>query len=430
MALPDDLLDELLSAYLDGAASSDECARAEQLIDSDPEVAERFQAFIEQREHLQAIARSNQQTAYRLPANFADNVVAAAIDHVKSQSGIDHHPLLVADQELRPAGRSDSRISARSITIGVAALAASVLFAIGVLREPAPSDHPAIAENSPAPQETAEHSQSDSPSPVTEMLAESESQGNADSQGSTSEPLPAIDEAGTTEIEPMIAMDAPSSAATIDTPDREPIEASVEQSPATLRPLNTLLVIKVELTEAGRTADSFSQATNTLQFQTSEERPVGNDLAAAANRESGESDLGAPQRVLLLESPAKKLDLLVNALANDRDHVASLSFSLLYAEHDAPILKAVNAARLPDPTRIRHQGRSTPLVGEGNDASVGLWQDEFGDRVFAPITPTTAAMVSSMGSGQPLELPTNAADLDGSLNEEPDQMANILFLIR
>ena len=99
MALPDELLDELLSAYLDGAASSDECARVEHLLERDPSVAAHFQSLVDQRAQLRAIALRDRACGARLPVDFAETVVAAAIRQARTDDAAEHHPLIIASNQ-------------------------------------------------------------------------------------------------------------------------------------------------------------------------------------------------------------------------------------------------------------------------------------------------------------------------------------------
>ncbi len=486
MALPNDLLDELLSAYLDGAASSDECARAEQLIADDQAVAERYQSLVDQRDRLRELASQRRQTPYRLPNNFAETVVASAIDRVKSEGGDENHPLLIAERnsDITPANRAHAKGIQPVLAAVFVALAASLLFVFFAPKRPDVHNAEQIAQSQPEVTATPDESAIASNDTVGHTAAaggdvspdgatfETMEPGRQSDSGESETAEPAIEGVAAdrgnsmiesprgTEPEPQIASSADGESVAKD--DRKPTDVRTvpAETPTAVAPLNMLMVVKVELTDAGRSENAFDEATSTLRFELTEERPVNAALAAAVEADSarGESEAGELSqdgRVLLLESPAKKLDRLINTLASDRGRIDSVSFSLLSASHDAPILKAVNAARLPDPTRIQHEGRGIPLVGaDSAENQFAAWQNQLADRQFAPITPATASMVSAMGTGQPMQLrmsanagmpntmrsgnrnpvdgrPANGGSADsGSLSEGLDQMANVLFLIR
>ncbi|MCC9604025.1 hypothetical protein LOC67_26020 [Stieleria sp. JC731] len=451
MALPDDLLDELLSAYLDGAASSDECARAEQLIESDSAVAERFESMVDQRSQLRALASQNSQTSYQLPDNFADLVVASAIERVKAEGGDPSHPLMIADRTPVAILKKQNGFSPRTLGVAIAALAASLLVAAFLMRQPGTDPTDLIADNQAdisvvdptvVPDEQNQGAIGEGiTSPM--LAADKSTEDKVDVDEELQEPgdsmladveTPSVD-GGTTgsnmnREEGMTGEPSVGDVAVADANVTEATETKVE-APAVVRPLSMLLVVQVRQTESGRANNAFDVVTSSLKFELAESRPIDDQLAAAVERDVEGGNLESEQKVLLLESPAKKLDQLINALAMNRAGIESVSFSLLHAQHDAPILKAVNAVRLPDPTKIRHEGLGIPLVSADPESDAfGLFQAGIADRDFAPITPATAGMVSAMGMSQPVRLPSDAKPNGSSLNETPDQMANVLFLIR
>ena len=74
MSLPRELLDELLSGYMDGELSADERARVEQMLETEPGVRESLRLLQEQSQTVRRSLRS----APRLDSDFAERVLAAA----------------------------------------------------------------------------------------------------------------------------------------------------------------------------------------------------------------------------------------------------------------------------------------------------------------------------------------------------------------
>lgn len=421
MALPEEILDELLSAHLDDALSGDERARVEQMLSDDPAISQRFEQLQRNREAFrQAVFASP-----KLPDGFADTIVQAAIKQAQSDQMSADHPLQLAAHNSRvrrqAAEHSNGSFSKPRLVAIVSGLAASALF-VGFLVQKYSGDQ-------------SDHQIAQSPvqRPIEESVA-------------VVEPTEPVTKPDSPEIAPLVnpatrvavAPSPPNDAEAIvtDVPNVEPEAtqpmlaesdnsvkppkagdaAPPESTPKLVlaAPLNTLLVIAVTQTETGRNNDAFDQALAKVQIAVSEERLIDDKLARAVTKESDGKNLNGPtQRVVLLEAPAKQLDLLVNRLVADRDGFTSVGFSLISAEFDAPLMNSVNGVRTVDPTKIRHEGNSFPIVSQSEDV-FGAWSGQLGDRGFAPMqTPEDAKNVSFM-------VPKTG----------PDQMANILFLIR
>lgn len=439
MALPDDLLDELLSAYLDGATSRDECARVEQLLHDDAAVAERFEIMQQNRQAVQ----KSRLTGPKLPRDFAATVIAAAIERGESESLPESHPLRRAGAQstkqatIRPVATEATSASqshpGRWIAL-VAGLAASVLF-IGILAkqltdgdptEPPPLIAQSADGNAEAPPtdpiidgNAADSGPqlADSGSPDAGVASEERS-GNA---SIAAEPMvadastPAADAAtGDTETPDPSAMVARSENTAMDLERRDPntVNALAANAPTEL---SLLTVIKVALTDDGRSIDAFDGAMSKVEIAYGEEREVSDTLALVALGRPDTSQMSdtvdaMPTRVLLLESPAKKLDLLVNELISDRENVASVGFGLITATADAPLLRSINAVRVENPTEVQHQGIGSPLVGQ-SDSVFSSWSGRISNRSFAPLDQSMPISATVPGNG-------------------PNPMANILFLVR
>ncbi|MCO8123712.1 hypothetical protein NHH03_18345 [Stieleria sp. TO1_6] len=430
MALPDNLLDELLSAHLDGALSGDECARVEQMLNADPAIATRMEQLRQQRDAFRGAALP----VPSLPQNFADQVVQAAIDQARAQQLPAGHPLQIAGRQessqravlfparLFPAKSSPART--RQIAGLVAALAASALIA-GALIRSATIDHsdssgsglvaggPSLERELTAPESQPAGADVDlAPGPDVSrpMLADSNSRSAIAAPTEievTDLPVPetVLPENPTPE---MVANSVPAVAPDANSPIESPATVSVadpelKATPAT--PLQMLMVVQVIQTDAGRRDDAFGKALADVKIHSSNERQIDDALTRAVVADDGEPLLAGKQdgQVMLLESPVKKLDQLLNRLSSDRQGIQSVGFSLIT---EAPMLRAIESVRTIDPTEIRHEGQSSPLIGQ-TDQAFALWSQQLEDRTFA----NGAAEAISMAKG-------------------PNPMANLLILVK
>ncbi len=398
MALPDELIDELLSAYLDGAASGDERARVEQFLRDDPAIAERFRQMREIRNAF----RESRSGGAGLPEDFAERVLSAAIDRAESEALPADHPLRQAAAEPVVRVGSDRTVTRRIAWI--VGLAAAVLIAALVSRgfdgqPPAPIDPPRIAQNddSSAGEPAVDRAAVDRAAATPEMSPQTAETMLADSDRD-SKTMPE-------------SMDAVESAPAPAMPERS---AAAEQTPALAavsKPLQMLMVVEVTLTEAGRDVDAFRQALSAAQIEIGDEREVDEQLARTAIDEVvDEETLDQPSpRMLLLESSAKKLDLLVSELATKREHVQALGFTVISVATDPALLRAIEAVRVSDPTKIRHGDIGVPLSG-ASERVFAAFSGRLSDRQFAPME--DAKMVAAVA------------------DNGPDQIASILFLVR
>ncbi|KAA5546977.1 hypothetical protein FYK55_00725 [Roseiconus nitratireducens] len=443
MALPDELLDELLTGHLDDALSGDERARVEQMLRDDPSLRQRLQRLREQ-------ISETKQAAWPPPElsdGFADQVVQAAIDHARDQGLPDEHPLRRAESgtlHVEPAatprfhGGTERRTGwVIAATLG---LAASIVFAAFVLQDRAQRQEPNSRPGTLlADQDPTSVSERDAAGPMID--ASGDRVADAGSAASTTEagaqPLPDA-ESGLASVDRTpsgAAMEpgrADEPAATLDRPAMEAVaESSVTNVPqdraadddapknaasaAQIQPLQSLLVIRVQLTDVGRAADPLEDALASAAIETGAEQPIGDALAgvipsddAAQNATESEGE-----RVVLLQAPAKKLDRLIQQLIADGNGVASVQFSLI---SEAPLLRSVDAVRSEaiDPTEIRHAGKSWPIVG-GSNPAFDVWSNRLGSRAFIPMDAQTGSKAVRMAAGS---------------DDGPDVMEHLLILIR
>lgn len=433
MGLPDELLDELLSAHLDDVLSGDERARVEQMLRDDPAIEGRLEQLRQQRDLIRRAALSGP----KLPENFAELVVQSAIDQARDEDLPTEHPLRMAADESGQntvVRRSDgSSLSMPHLVATIVGVAASVLFislvvykfggvnqteqnnAVAIVPDPAPSDvvdpqtelDPPTVPGTNTP-ETAVADSNPTGSVDPTLMADA---GPETTQPSIGQPDAVSPES--TQPESMNTVPSPEAIASADKGASDPVEtpATIEK-PASLPALSMVMVVEIKQSEAGKSTGAFDQALATVEVDAGSDRKVDEKLVQAIANDQPEKQLaGSDYRVVLLESPVKKLDQLVNQLINDRDGIEAIGFSAITVQLDAPLLRSIESVRRLDPTKVRHEGKSFPIVHQNGDV-MAQWVSQLRDRRFAPVRgDQDAQAVSSMAAG-------------------PNPMANILFLIR
>ena len=131
MSIPSDLLDQLLTGYLDDALSPDERARVESLLKSDQQVARQLSELRALQASLRSIADAD--ASIRLDPGFADRVLAGAVDQARIEGLSDDHPLMrLTDQPSvsTPVVRGNQPLGYAAILVG---LAASIAIAVVML---------------------------------------------------------------------------------------------------------------------------------------------------------------------------------------------------------------------------------------------------------------------------------------------------------
>ncbi|QEG00975.1 hypothetical protein Mal15_50510 [Stieleria maiorica] len=438
MALPEELLDELLSAHLDDALSSDERARVDQILRDDPAARERLVAIERQRKSF----RDAMLAVPKLPDGFADTVVQAAIARAEAEELRSDHPLRLAANDAFVAPQPARSFSTPRLVAMVAGLAASVLFIGLVVRQYSgdvpnrPSDNELVAAPQVIPEQDTVPDPEDLLVPLVTPEAMSDSIiGNVatdqDPVPPVADPLEDVRPEAAPVMQPVPTeqlADASSNAPVTDLPVTEATGPDTGAMPATpdtqsfvaLKPLSMLMVVEIKQSEAGRQTGAFDRALAEIQIMESDERRVDEALARAVVPQPGsEAPIDEAPRALLLESPAKKLDRLVTRLVSDRDGIEAVGFSAISVQLDAPLLRSIESVRTVDPTKIRHQGQVVPIVSDADDV-FDAWVSQLADRSFIPIQgEQEAQLLSAQAPG------------GGQLDDNgPDQMANILFLVR
>ncbi|MEM6469839.1 MAG: hypothetical protein AAF802_09830 [Planctomycetota bacterium] len=419
MALPDELLDELLSAHLDGVTSDDERARVEAMLRDDASVRERMQHLENDRDAVRKAMGGR--------VSAPDSILAMTMQSIAEQA-----PAVSPAAASESTGFGSAGNRHRPL-IWIAAVAASMLFVAWIASrgfdhadEPTPiaeveqdgNPEPKLPEDRIAAANVAEDEaiEATSDGPIGDvadpsaderrmepMLVES----GVPSPGEASMPIsPTLVEGEKDSRGAKIAMDA--------SPDSREVAELPNLMPG-VQSLRFLMVVSIERTEQGRDSDAFTRALADANIEVGEERPVSEALVGAAmagksEPAAGRDLAGESPEVLLLESPAKKLDLLVQRLARDRENISSVGLNLITSQDEA-LISVYDAVCASDPTQVRHQGRTVPLKGDSDVFDV--WTSALAGRDFRPIESAEGLTIGMSGS---------------EVGEDP--MSNLLLLVK
>ncbi|WP_146518296.1 anti-sigma factor [Stieleria varia] len=407
MSVPREMIDELLSGYLDDSLSGDERKRVEQLLGEQPELAAELTQL---RELSQSIKQLAAVSTPGLKPGFADRVVRSAIEQAKIDGLPESHPLIRADQDvtvtpnLTPATVESKRSYWRVALGGTVAVAASIGFAIVMLRPPTTPDQqgrmdPRLAAN--VDDSATMNADSFVPPPIVpgtvdvgsnepSLIAATTGDDSSDnaSDGASAKPeMPVPDQVTDP---PMIASndtgrdgaqrnDTASDTSPITVPPA--VEKVEPKAPGANITLAFVPVFEIQQTRVGREAGAFEQALAKASIPMGGGRKLTADLVAFVNKNlNAESDAADHPQILLLEGSAKKMDVLFNRLISDRENVEYVRFGLVT---DAPILKMVNSIRQSDPTVVRHDAMGWPLQLPSN-ALTGALGERLSKQAIAP----------------------------------------------
>ncbi len=402
MSLPRDLLDQLLSGYLDDALSNDERTRVEQLLRDDPEVARELQELSDLREILREIHREDQR--FQLGPNFADRVLKATVDQATAEGLSEDHPVRLLSQQPSTSVVTRHDFPLAKMAGVVVALAASVIVAIAVFRTPPDPEHGGLVQNDPPPtvdpidvppQDVIEQEAPGPPAPIEQLVKDTPT-------NKITSPVE-VPEAVEMPVNDANSISVPSNTNNIaELSPRPPSPSPMDLDPKLLAQ-SLVMVVDVRQTEAGRGSNAVGAAMVKAGIKPADERKIDESIV-----DFGKDLIDENQSVsvLYLEDAGKKIDNFINAMVADLDGIESVGFS--YAA-DAPIIGLVNELKSIDPTTVRH-GASWQLTDdEGN--GLQLLAQELGSRDFSE--------VKREGAGFP-----------GNGVEGPDIKARIFVLIR
>lgn len=374
MSVPRELLDQLLSGYLDDALSPDERARVEQLLQSDDEIVKELDQLRELQSSLKAISAAD--SAIKLDEGFADRVLGAAVARAHAEGLSDDHPLVrLAEQPstsrtgLNRSGKAKGHYSSSSLRVAslMVGLAASIVIAVIAFRPDsgttaqnrpelnslAGQENTPLADPIASPVETPFEDPIVDPAP--EMIVSNPAENGLQPESAdpvTPDPVVATDPRMES-LEPAAPVEsiaeAPKSLGS-------PVESKVDIAELGIGPI---LIIDVRLTEAGRNSDPIGDALAYAKIEPASEKKITDEIAGFAQSTSAESVEDAS--ILYLQVPGKKADLFYLRLMADQVGVASVGLRFAM---DAPITKMVNAIK-PDPTMVRHDDAALQLFTDG-----------------------------------------------------------------
>ena len=381
MSLPQEILDQLLSGYLDGVLSDDERQRVEQMLQDDETVSRELQELRETGEALRAVDRADRGVT--LGSGFVDRVLKATVDQgVEQGLEQDHHVMMLATQP--SAVQKPAPSSTWKVLAAVTALAASVAIAIAVLQGPGDTDI-ARSEDKPASVDVADSDGGADPEqvdpksplqldPAVESVVSNDPKPAADSSTKESQPTPQVTPVDPTKATMIVDADDQPNANNKVVPD--------PQAPQTVPA--TVLVFQVNLTTFGHRDDTLSKTLNAVGIKSMERKTIKADIVGL--RKELKSETG-DTKVLFLEAPIKKIDAFINRMILNAEAVESFGFSI--ATH-AALGRVAN--HLIDPTNVKHD--AVFELNEGSDEAVRQLAQLLGNRQFAKMDLATA---SSLG---------------------------------
>lgn len=391
MSLPPEILDQLLSGYLDDVLSVDERARVEQLLNDDPSVQTKLEQLQELGTSLKDLDRSTQ---HRLDDGFADRVLKATVDQATGEGLSEDHPVMMlarqpsVSESVAPKGNAVIWKAASVLT----ALAASVAVAFVVLNGPDKDKN--IAEVQ-------------SIEPKSDLVADDTNVSEDIKPEIVVDPKPPI--AVPESIEKVADVPAPTPINTesvVAPADLKTTKiAVVDKTPATENPVKIdsnvissgfVVVLDVKLTEVGHMEDAIRIALKEAKIDAVQSRQIDAGMVAF-KKKLGEGIDGA--KVLYLEGSAKKLDNFANRLYLDREGVGSIGFNMSF---DAPLMNFVSSLKKIDATKIQHV--SAWELADDNGNAVSTLVSELTSRNFANVNrdkPNTGLVKMADGQDVP-----------------------------
>lgn len=387
MSPQDSDFDQLLSSYLDGAVTDEERAAIEDRLDADPAaVAD----LAELRSLCESVAAADLAAEVRLPAQFADQVVEAAIERARLEGHPDDHPLLrSATQPLGPAAPgatlADGRRWWAASGVGLA-VAASLLVAVTLLR---PDDELESAISLADSQSINGGYVADGPASLPTASPDVLTPDAVDmADASTSKSIPDAPDASpfSPTVRPVPNLDsvavstdqattpAASAAAEFDeTPSMAPAISPVTTK-ADSSGLKLAMVVNVQLSESALGMNVIRDAMRVARVDAENQQAVTDEIVAAVGQAAGETE--ASGRLIYLRAPAKQMARFMAALRNDRERVAQVSLALT----DEPVL--LNA--VDDFSDVRETDVQHDFTGILSTEEVSMLRDRFDDVVFIP----------------------------------------------
>ncbi len=415
MSLPQEIKEELLSAYLDDALRGDERRCVEQMLAHDEEA----RLLWEQLSSLQQTTRAALQGSASAPSDLAHRVLAEAQQRADEEALPATHHVRLADsgRDGTPRRSAASRSRWHSLAhwqpLGVViGLAAALLLAVTLWQNPfgGSEQGPAVArsEVSPDPSSTpssgpdlAEKPPSgDSPSaapstPPAGMVARAEADAAARQAGSPDvDGSPTATERATPEPDPARLADASPAAGSAGSAAMRSAPSAKDPAapdPAAQLAAQAVMMFEVEQTDRGRENRAVFQAMQAAGIRANGTQAVNE--AVVGYLQDAELVGGPPQAaegpadsrpvsIVFVEASGKQLDRFMVSLFANTDEIGRIGWNLAM---DVPVVAATHAIGEAVPTDVR----STEAAGAAweivsSDAE-GRFPAAAADRPFLPI---------------------------------------------
>lgn len=443
MSVPKDILDSLLSAYMDDALSADERTRVDQMLRDDASVASELEQLIQLRESLRQIRDEDRNVT--LPANFAQSVIEATVARGRAEGLSDDHPVMRLSEQPSPMV-SRERTSVWRVVAPLAAIAASLAIAFfatrpGVDGDPVALLDPEVDQVATAdeldPATTAEitsNPDSAKTEPGDTMIAAADGNNNRDvtidalaeaSVATRGADGVNADEAtvgeGTVEkvdqdtgmriasVSPAVKAVGPDAA--IQSDDRKPGDR--KPAAADVVAIKAMLVLDVRRTMDGRNTRSVETAMELTGIDSASRKAVDENVVRFANENKADDESASSASVLYLEAPAKQLDQFILRLIADEQGIESVSMTIA---NDPPLVAMIQSLRDVDPTKIKHS--TSWQLDAGADGTNAL-ASHLSDRPYVRLNSATANMAVA-----------GSVDESGSASTSSDIIGRVLVIVR
>lgn len=422
MSLPNHNRETLLSAALDGELTAQEQADFDREIAADASFAHEFDELQTLRTDLQSCF--SELRKQKLSPGAADRIVAAAIAE-SPRSGISRPPV-------SPAALDDGSDKLNGSTriqwiAATLALAASMLIAVTLWNRDETNvpprnsfakldaeSKPSVADRVPTDRNTAPDIASSLEPRTPDVVAIAANQPKVTTD---------LESAEEPTVAPKVMGIKPNGPAVSDSNSIASSSPKSEASSIDRQPLNVVLVLSVELTQAGRDQLALQEALRSTDIRLGENSVMGNDVvshlqsANVIDSTNAETTNGA--KLFFIEASAKRIDRFMNHLMSNPDLFASVGLGLAT---EPPLLAAVGELREFDPTKIRQDGN----VGIARDIVSADRRSLSIDSQY-PFIPLSSDVVDS-GILQSSMAPAGSSDASESAVE--DFPSQLLLLVK
>ncbi len=453
MTVPNEILDSLLSGYLDDALTVDERVRVERMLASDADVRSDLESIRELREMLRYIDRTDRAKAASLirPA-FSERIIDAAIECARSEGVSEDHPLLRSTEA--PSYRRARSTPGRRLAIVVAALAASGLIGAivfgpdwtnttpnQVTQRDRPTQGLASFESSSTESSSTESIVADAgivgPVESFDAIAKTANpeRTNIASQDVASQEIVASD---TSKLEQAVMSESlkMSEPDKIDTPPMIASDAGSKPNVAAANP-NTVpgivvstpvFVFDVRVSDQARGTDPIRMAMEAASISPVSQKAINAamvgslsdavrslEVATQLNTDSLASEISG--KVIYIEASAKKIDRLMSVLWADDEGIESFRFNMAM-KTPMPLENVVESLSSVRATDVRH-GQTIEFNGELEALSRPLAKYLGSGDFNVPKTPRTAPAIPAL---DPVA--------DGREEDANDFMSRVFLIVR